>query len=164
MKVAHVEDHYTLDEIDDLLKEFNKNTEVHNRILFIRALLNGHTIKDTTAILNVRRETGSRWLKDYNNHGLNGLIPSHYNSGAKCRLSKEQLNQIQEEIINSDKSYNIKEVQNYILEEFDIKYSYKQVWEILKKKLGFNYGKPFLKFHEQSENYKEDFKKKLEHS
>ena len=29
MKVAHVEDHYTLDEIDDLLKEFNKNTEVH---------------------------------------------------------------------------------------------------------------------------------------
>ena len=28
-----------------------------------------------------------------------------------------------------------------------------------KKKLDFNYGKPFLKFHEQPENYKEELKK-----
>ena len=72
MRVAYVEEDYTLDEIDELLKEFRKNTEVHNRLLFIRSLLNGHAIKDTTAILNVRRETGSRWLKDYNNQGLTG--------------------------------------------------------------------------------------------
>ena len=60
MRVAYVEEDYTLDEIDELLKEFRKNTEVNNSPLFIRYLLNGHTIKDTTAILNVRRETGSR--------------------------------------------------------------------------------------------------------
>ena len=133
MRVTYVEEHYTLDEIDELLKEFRKNTEVHNRLLFIRSLLNGHTIKDTTAILNVRRETGSRWLKDYNNQGLNGLIPRHYNSGAHCRLTKEQLHQLEEEIIKSDKPYNVKQAQNYILEEFGVTYSYKQVWEILKK-------------------------------
>ena len=160
MKVAHVEEHYTLEEIDELLREFRKNTEVHNKLLFIKALLNGHTIKDTTAILNVRRETGSRWLKDYNNHGLNGLIPSHYNSGAHCRLTKEQLWQLEEEIVKSDELYNVKKAQNYILDEFGVTYSYKQVWEILKEKLDFNYGKPFLKFHEQPENYKEELKKK----
>ena len=52
--------------------------------------------------------------------------------------------------------------QKYILDEFSISYSYKQVWEILKQKLGFNYGKPFLKFQEQPENYKEDLKKKTQ--
>ena len=72
MRVAHVDEHYTLNEIDELLKEFRKNTEVHNRLLFIRAFLNGHAIKDTAAILNVRSGTGSRWLKDYNNQGLTG--------------------------------------------------------------------------------------------
>ena len=31
-----------------------------------------------------------------------------------------------------------------------------------KKKLNFNYGKPFLKFQEQPENYKEEFKQRIE--
>ena len=116
-----------------MLKNFKKNREVYNRLLFIRALLNGHTIKETTAILNVRRETGSRWLKDYNNHGLNGLIPSHYNSGVSCRLTETQLMEIDEEIINSEEPYSIKDAQKFILDKYNVKYSYKQVWEILKK-------------------------------
>ena len=37
---------------------------------------------------------------------------------------------------------------------------YKQAWEIMRVKLGFNYGKPFLKYKERPENYKEEFKKK----
>lgn len=36
---------------------------------------------------------------------------------------------------------------------------YKQTWEIMRVKLGFNYGKPFLKYKERPENYKEEFKK-----
>lgn len=133
MRVACVEEHYTLEELDELLKNFKNNREVYNRLLFIRALLNGHTIKETTAILNVRRETGSRWLKDYNNHGLNGLIPSHYNSGVSCRLTETQLMEIDEEIINSEEPYSIKDAQKFILDKYNVKYSYKQVWEILKK-------------------------------
>jgi transposase len=36
---------------------------------------------------------------------------------------------------------------------------YKQAWKIMRVKLGFNYGKPFLKYKERQENYKEEFKK-----
>ena len=47
----------------------------------------------------------------------------------------------------------------YILSEFHINYSYKQVWEIMRVKLNLNYGKSFLKYKEHPENYEEEFKK-----
>ena len=53
----------------------------------------------------------------------------------------------------------LKDAQKYIYSNFHINYSYKQAWEIMRVKLGFNYGKPFLKYKERPENYKEEFKK-----
>ena len=35
---------------------------------------------------------------------------------------------------------------------FGVKYSYKQVWEITRKKLGFNYCKPFIIYNEAPVN------------
>ena len=159
MKIAKVEDHYTIDEINRLLKQYKKNVEVHNRLLFIKALLNGHTITEITSIFDVSRQTGSRWLKNYNEYGLEGLVSNRHNSGSKCKLSNEQLRILDEEISNPNKAYTIKQAQKFILEEFGIEYSQKQVWVILRKKLGFNYGKPFLKFKEKPENCEEELKK-----
>ena len=53
----------------------------------------------------------------------------------------------------------LKKAQKYISDNFDVYYSYKQVWEITRNKLDLNYGKPFLKYKERPENYKEEFKK-----
>ena len=41
--------------------------------------------------------------------------------------------EIDEEIINSEEPYSIKDAQKFILDRYNVKYSYKQVWEILKK-------------------------------
>ena len=41
--------------------------------------------------------------------------------------------ELDEEIINSAEPYSIKDAHKYILDNYNIKYSYNQVWEILKK-------------------------------
>uniref|UniRef100_UPI0025D61A13 helix-turn-helix domain-containing protein n=1 Tax=uncultured Methanobrevibacter sp. TaxID=253161 RepID=UPI0025D61A13 len=120
MKIAKVEDHYTIDEINELLKQYKNNAEVHNRLIFIKALLKGHTITEVTSILDVSRQTGSRWLKNYNKYGLDGLVSNRQNSGTKCKLSNEQLRILNEEISNPNKSYTIKQAHKFILDEFGI--------------------------------------------
>ena len=69
---------------------------------------------------------------------------------------------MEEKINEEGTAFTIKKAQKFISENFSIEYSYKQVWEITRKKLNLNYGKPFLKYNERPENYKEEFKKKLE--
>ena len=39
-----------------------------------------------------------------------------------------------------------------IEERFGVKYSYKQVWEITREKLGFHYCKPFIIYNEAPVN------------
>ena len=69
------------------------------------------------------------------------------------------MKKLEEAILEEDISYTIKDVQKFILKEFEIDYSYKQAWEISRIKLVLNYGKPFIKYKERPENYKEILKK-----
>lgn len=159
MKVPKVKNHYTPEEFKKLFNEYKNDAIVYNRLVFIRSLLNGNTIKDTVKILDINRRTGWQWLKRYNEQGVEGLKPKYNLRGSKCKLSDEQLNDLEDKIIKEGNSFTITDVQNYILEKYKINYSYKQVWEITRKKLNLNYGKPFLKYKERPENYKEEFKK-----
>ena len=122
--------------------------------------INGNTIKNTAKILDIDRRTGSEWLRKYNENGVEGLIPHFNKRGRKCLLSDEQLKQLELEVVEKRNIRSIKDAQKYIYSNFHINYSYKQAWEIMRVKLGFNYGKPFLKYKERPENYKEEFKKK----
>ena len=69
------------------------------------------------------------------------------------------MKKFEEKILEEDSSFTIKKAQKYLSEKFSIEYSYKQVWEITRKKLNLSYEKPFLKYKERPENYKGDFKK-----
>ena len=44
--------------------------------------------------------------------------------------------------------------------EFGVEYSYKQVWEIVTKKLGLSYRKPFPKYSDRPEDAEEQLLKK----
>ena len=160
MKVAKVENHYSPDEFKKLFVKYKNDTTVYTRLMFIRSLLNGNTITDTARIFDIDRRTGSEWLRRYNENAVEGLIPCFNERGKKCKLSDEQLKKFEEKILEEGSSFTIKKAQNYLSEKFGIEYSYKQVWEITRKKLNLSYGKPFLKYKEHPENYKEDFKKK----
>ena len=159
MKVAKVKDHYTDEEFKKLFSTCKNDAILYNRLVFIRSIKNGNTIKETAKILDIDARTGSRWLKRYNEMGIDGLKPKFELRGSKCKLSDEQLTILEEKINEEGTAFTIKKAQKFISENFSIEYSYKQVWEITRKKLNLNYGKPFLKYNERPENYKEEFKK-----
>lgn len=159
MKVAKVENHYSEEEFKKLFFKFKNDAHVYIRLVFIRSLLNGNTIQDSAKVLGINRSTGTEWLKRFNEEGVEGLKPHYNERGRKCKLSEEDLKKIEEAILEEDISYTIKDVQKFISKEFEIDYSYKQVWEITRIKLDLNYGKPFIKYKERPENYKESLKK-----
>ena len=121
--------------------------------------MNGNTIKQASSILNISRNTGERWIKNYNEKGIDGLKSDYSRCGSKSKLSDDDLNKLKEIILNDDKKYTIQDVQKLIYDEFNIKFSIKHTWTITRKKLGLNYGKPFLKYHERPENAENDLKK-----
>ena len=95
MRVAEVKDNYSTEEFNKLFKEFKHDAIVYNRLVFIRSIRNGNTIKNTAKILDIDRRTGSEWLRKYNENGVEGLIPHFNKRGRKCLLSDEQLKQLE---------------------------------------------------------------------
>ena len=70
---------------------------------------------------------------------IDGLKPKFELRGTKCKLSDEQLTILEEKINEEGTAFTIKKAQKFISENFSIEYSYKQVWEITRKKLNLNY-------------------------
>jgi transposase len=154
-----IENHLSEEEIDGLLKEFKQSYMIYRRLLFLKSLKSNFNIKEASNLLGIRRETGSRWLKLYNEQGFDGLIPNYENCGRKPFLTKKDLNKLKEIISSSEEKLTLKTVGKIIKDKFGVDYSEKQVWVIVREKLGFNYGKPFLNYSNKPENPEEDLKK-----
>lgn len=111
--------------------------------------------------MNVSRKTGERWVREYNEKGIDGLMPNYSNCGLESELDDEKLKILYEAITNSDKRLTIEDVREMIYTLFKIEFSYNHVWFITRKKLGLNYGKPFIKYEGRTEDDVKIFKKKL---
>ena len=70
--------------------------------------------------------------------------------------------ELREIITSGDESYSIDDVQRIIKDTFGVNYDYKTVWTIVRKKLGLNYGKPFIKYSTRSRRCRRTLKKNLE--
>ena len=159
MKVAKIEEHLSNEELNDLLKEHKDSYNIYRRVLLIKMVKNGDTIKKSAEIIGVSRKTGERWVKEYNEKGIDGLLPDYSNCGLNSELTDEMLEILHYYIVNSDEGYTIKDVQNLIYSLFKINFSYNHTWFIARKKLGFNYGKPFIKYNARTEEDLKLFKK-----
>ena len=78
MRVAKVEEHHTLNQIDELLKRYRTDAEVYVRLLYIRGLKCGLKSKDIAEVLNKSPQICSKWLKNYNEMGLEGITSIVY--------------------------------------------------------------------------------------
>ena len=83
--------------------------------------------------MNVSRKTGERWVKDYNEKGIGGLMPDYSNCGLESELNEEKLQILYETITNSDKELIIEDVREIIYTLFKIKFCYNHVWFITRK-------------------------------
>lgn len=59
-----------------------------------------------------------------------------------------------------NENYSIKDAKKLIYDEFGVEYSYKQVGEIVTKKLGLSYRKPFPKYSDRPKDAAEQLLKK----
>ena len=137
--------------LENYLKEYRREHNIYMRILAVRMVKLGQTRTDVGKYIHKDRKTVGNWVKAYNEQGIDGLIPDYSKCGVKSKLSDEQLLELKNTIIDSNESYNIKDVKKLIELEFEVTYSYKQVWEIVRKKLGLNYRKPFIIYNEAPE-------------
>lgn len=135
-------------QLENYLNKYRKAHSIYLRILAVRMVKLGETRTMVGEFIHKDRKTVGRWVKDYDEEGIDGLIPDYSNCGSKCRLTNEQLAELKRLLTDPDKQYTIKGAKKLIEEKYGVKYSYKQVWEITREKLGLNYRKPFLIYDE----------------
>lgn len=153
-----IEDHLTMEEINKLINDLKIEVNLYKRLLFLKSLKKGVSVTHASEFVGVNRGTGFRWIKQYNKNGLDGLIPK-YGGGRPSFLSDEQLQELKKILADLNENYSIHEVQALIKEEYNVEYSYKQVWEIVRKKLALNYSKSFPVYENKPENSEKILKK-----
>lgn len=128
-----------LKEIDALLKKYKPYYKMYQKLFVIKKVKEGMTRGEAAEAINVHVKTAENWVKAYNKNGLDSLETNYSNSGLRCKLSDEQLKDLKKTLKDSEIDYDTKMVKKLIKERYDVDYSRKQIWYILKHKLGFKY-------------------------
>ena len=149
-----------IEELNKYLKEYRQSHNIYMRLLAVRMVKLGETRTMVGKFIHKDRKTIGNWVKAYDEYGIEGLIPDYSNCGTKSKLTNEQLIELKIILSNPDKHYTIIGAKELIEERFGVTYSYKQVWEITRKKLGLNYCKPFLIYNEAPADAEEILLKK----
>jgi len=131
-----INNHLSANEVEDLLNEFKIYYTLYRRLSFIELLMKGETVKFASETIGIRRKTGSKWLKQYNEEGFDGLMPNYRNCGRHSLLTNEQKEELKKILSDSKKNYTIKDAHKIIKDKFGIDYLIKQVWVITKEELG----------------------------
>ena len=119
--------HLELKEIKDVMKEYKDSYDMYRKLLVISMVYQGMTISQASDYVHTTRKTGERWVKNYNEKGLEGLYSNYHNCGRKSKLTNEQLIELREIILSSEESYSIVDVQKIIKDNFGVNYDYKTV-------------------------------------
>ena len=86
--------HLELDEIKDVMKEYKDSYDMYRKLLVISMVYQGETISQASDYVHTTRKTGERWVKNYNEKGLEGLYSNYHNCGRKAKLTNEQLEEL----------------------------------------------------------------------
>lgn len=139
--------HLSQRQLENIYKK-EKDFRKKERLQFILGLYDGHRLKDTSKMIRRSESTCKRWLKSWNKYGLEGLMPSFSDSGkggGNPYLENEDWDHIFIEL--KDKGMSIEDVRKHVNAKYKISYSYKGVWERLRRKKNgvrlAHYGKPY---------------------
>lgn len=123
---------------------------VATRLHAIMLSVEGHTSTSISDVLKVDRTRVPKWIKAWNEHGVDGLLEGH-RSGRKKRMSKENIEKLSDIIESGPVSYGLNTgvwtspiITEVIRLEFDITYHPGHVRKILKD-IGFSVQRPTYK-------------------
>ena len=144
--------------IDELRGRYRneKNPRVKERLLAILHLYEGKMVKEVSKIIKRSARSIERWVREWNEHGYDGLMP-HFTGGPKPKLPASEWDKIVKEIEN--KGMTLRDVAVYVKDTRGIHYAYKGVWEALRRKRHIPYGKPYKRNRKRPDNAEEILKR-----
>jgi putative transposase len=104
----------------------------------------------------VTKRIGYIWQGRWNEKGYEGIIP-RYAGGRPSKLTKQQKNELRQ-LLEQKESWTTKEVKELILREFNVDYTLKQIYIILRD-IEMNFGKPYPRDYRRPPNAEEMLKK-----
>ncbi|MDJ0531393.1 MAG: helix-turn-helix domain-containing protein [Xenococcaceae cyanobacterium MO_207.B15] len=138
---------YSLKQIDKLYKNCKLRT-LKTRLLAIKLVYSKWKVTEVAEYISVSHKTIYNWIDLWNEGGIEKLKPQVRGKRKKAYIDKKEWLVILEEI--KGKGYNLSQVRDYIEQTRGIKYSYKGVWNVLRRWLKIPYGKPYVLIEKQS--------------
>jgi putative transposase len=130
--------HLKKNELSNRIKHFEKSVLILQRLIFIKHRYEGMSVPEAAQMVNVSKNTGYLWQKSWNEDGYDGIIPN-FGGGRPSKLTDEQ-KIILRDMLKLRDNWNTKEVKEFILKNFNVKYSLKQIRKILNE-LNIDYKK-----------------------
>jgi len=107
-------------ELDNRLKTAD-NTEILSRLGFIKNLYHGDTIPEAIAREGRSKSTGYRWIKDWNDGGLEALCPDQ-GGGRPPKLTATEQKAFRE-LIERHQPVSTATIKSILHSEFDVEYA-----------------------------------------
>ena len=151
----HIERKVTAEELGKLIRSLERSTKILKRLYFIKYRYSGISAEEASSMIGITKMMGYEWQYRWNKLGYRGLIPRYARKGPS-KLSSEQRDLLRSML--QEGSYTTAEVRSLIAEKFEIEYTMKQVWSILKK-WGMHHAKPYVHDKRRPPNAERDLKK-----
>ena len=118
----------TPDEFDILIDAEN-NVVMVKKLFYFKLKAMGFSVKEASKIANIKQFTAYKLEDKWNEGGYNELLHKK-GAGRKIKLNKKQLKQLEKHLLTQDE-WTIKQVQNWLKDEFQINYGYSALEHIL---------------------------------
>jgi len=145
-----------IEDLNRKIKSVEKDVKILKRLYFIKFRFNGDSVEKASEKVGVTKRIGYIWQNRWNEMGYEGIIP-RYAGGRPSKISEQQKREL-EQILRRKESWTTKEIKDVISREFNVDYSLKQIYIILRD-MGMNFGKPYPRDYRRPTNAEEMLKK-----
>ncbi len=145
----------TDDDLNRLIRSLERSARVLKKLLFIRYRYSGDSVEEAAKKIGVTKMMGYIWQKRWNKDGYRGIIPRYARKGPS-KMSLEQKESLMG--ILSEGQFTTAQVREIIREKFNVEYTMKQVWVILRK-MNMRYAKPYAHDKRRPADAEEKLKK-----
>jgi putative transposase len=145
-----------IEDLNRKIKSVEKDVKILKRLYFIKFRYSGDSVEKASEKVGVTKRIGYIWQNRWNEKGYDGIIP-RYAGGRPSKISDQQKSEL-EQILRRKESWTTKEIKDVISREFNVDYSLKQIYIILRD-MGMNFGKPYPRDYRRPTNAEEMLKK-----
>ena len=143
--------HLSEDDLDRLLAE-STDEKMTQRLIFIKRLYKGATLKDAADDVGKSSATGTRWARRWNKGGLGQLMPN-FGGGRPPKLGDEERDELLE-LLRAGQPWKKQEIQHLINQEFGVEF-HPVYLTVFLDELGLSYAIPRTKRPSRPDNAEE---------